>query len=395
MAKILTVIGTRPEVIKMAPVIELLTQTSPFQSRVCLTGQHRQLLEQAVDFFKLDVHHNLAVMQYDQSLYDITCRVLSGMKAVLEMEQPDMVLVHGDTTTSFAASLAAFYAGIPVGHVEAGLRTGNLKFPFPEEANRTLTARLANLHFAPTKTNRANLLSEGIQPECIFVTGNTVIDALFKTRDWVRSVPATDFDEQLGCAALPFRNVPYKKRILITGHRRENFGEGFENICKAIADIALRHPNWLLVYPVHLNPHVRQPVMDTLLGIDNVFLIEPVSYAPFVYLMDACDLIITDSGGIQEEASSLGKPVLVMRDMTERQEAMKKGCMVLVGTNRECIVRETENILSNENRPWFRSANPHVYGDGHAASRIVNVLKSIMIGDESCVEHVDYAEAVG
>ena len=394
MARILTVIGTRPEVIKMAPVIELLEQSSVFHSRVCLTGQHRQLLEQAIEFFKLDVHHNLEIMQHDQSLHEITSRVLNGMKTVLEKEEPDMILVHGDTTTSFAASLAAFYAGIPIGHVEAGLRTGNLKFPFPEEANRTLTASLANVHFAPTETSRANLLSEGIQPENIFVTGNTVIDALFKTRAWVRSMPVAEFDEQLGCAALPFRDAFYQRRILITGHRRENFGRGFENICKAMSDIAKRHPDWLLVYPVHLNPNVREPVMSTLSGFRNICLIEPVSYAPFVYLMDKCDLIITDSGGIQEEASSIGKSVLVMRDITERSEAIKVGHTVLVGTDRARIVKETERMLLNEDQGWSANKNCSVYGDGHAAERIVSILKSMMIKDQSCVERINDAEFI-
>jgi len=371
--KVLVVFGTRPEAIKMAPVVKGLQAAAPdIQTVLCVTAQHRQMLDQVLHLFDITPEHDLNIMQPGQDLFDITCNILKGLKLVLATEKPDLVLVHGDTTTTFAASLAAYYAGVPVGHVEAGLRTGNKRAPFPEEINRKLTGALADLHFAPTEAARANLLREGVDPVTIFVTGNTVIDALLATTQRLKEHAelGDSFDQQFS-----FLDAT-KKLILVTGHRRENFGEGFKNICRALADIASTAPDIEVLYPVHLNPNVRQPVADILAArhLANVHLIDPVDYLPFVYLMNRAHLIITDSGGVQEEAPSLGKPVLVMRDTTERPEAVVAGTVKLVGTSREAIVKECLNLLHNP-ADYARMSKAHnPYGDGHAVERILQTV---------------------
>ena len=372
--KIMTVYGTRPEAIKVAPVIRALQESDQFESVTVVTGQHREMLDQVLKLFDITPEHDLNIMKPGQDLFDITCNILSGLKGVMAQEKPDLVLVHGDTTTTFAASLAAYYAGVPVGHVEAGLRTGNKRAPFPEEVNRKLTGAIADLHFAPTNAARANLLREGVDPSTILVTGNTVIDALLATTQRLRTQPELNagFDERFS-----FLDAT-KKLILVTGHRRENFGEGFENICQALADIASSAPDVEVLYPVHLNPNVRQPVNDILAAraLSNVHLIDPVDYLPFVYLMNRAHLIITDSGGVQEEAPSLGKPVLVMRDTTERPEAVVAGTVKLVGTSREAIVTECLNLLNNPADYQRMSQAHNPYGDGRAAQRIVDSVLS-------------------
>ncbi len=373
--KVLIIFGTRPEAIKMAPVVKGFQEAAPaIQTVVCVTAQHRQMLDQVLKLFDIVPEHDLNIMKPGQDLFDITGNILAGLKGVLAAEKPDLVLVHGDTTTTFAASLAAYYAGVPVGHVEAGLRTGNKHAPFPEEINRKLTGAIADLHFAPTEAARANLLREGVDPASIYVTGNTVIDALLATTQRLKEHPELNagFDQQF-----KFLDAS-KKLILVTGHRRENFGEGFQNICQALADIACSAPDVEVLYPVHLNPNVRQPVADILASrqLSNVHLIDPVDYLPFVYLMNRAHLIITDSGGVQEEAPSLGKPVLVMRDTTERPEAVAAGTVKLVGTSREMIVKECLNLLSNpvDYQRMSQAHNP--YGDGHATQRIVDTVLS-------------------
>jgi UDP-N-acetylglucosamine 2-epimerase (non-hydrolysing) len=375
--KIMVLFGTRPEAIKMAPVVQAIAGDKAFQCQVCVTGQHRQMLDQVLVLFAIAPDYDLDIMQHNQDLGDITSRVLLGMRGVLEQARPDLLLVQGDTTTCFAGALAGFYAGIPVGHVEAGLRTGNLAAPFPEEANRQLTSRLAKLHFAPTTRARKNLLDEGIGEDRIVVTGNTVIDALLSVRQF--AAKGRDF-QQFGTAAKVIKDhQPY---VLITGHRRENFGGGFTNICAAIATLARRHPLVHFVYPVHLNPQVQQPVHAMLGGLCNVHLIAPLEYGPFVMAMDRCRLILTDSGGVQEEAPSLGKPVLVMREITERPEAVEAGTVVLVGTNQAEIVTECERILAagqEEGADRNNIVNP--YGDGRAAERIVTALHHFFAGE--------------
>jgi UDP-N-acetylglucosamine 2-epimerase (non-hydrolysing) len=373
--RILVVFGTRPEAIKMAPVIAALRgRAGRFSCVVCVTAQHREMLDQVLDLFSIVPDHDLNLMRPGQGLHDVTTAVLRGIPAVLGIERPDLVLVHGDTTTTMAATLAAYYARIPVGHVEAGLRTGNKYAPFPEEINRKVTAAIADLHFAPTATSRRNLLEEGVAPEAIVVTGNTVIDALLSVADRLRrdSVMA----ERMG-AEFPLLD-PSRKLVLVTGHRRENFGSGFENICRALAEIASLRPNAEILYPVHLNPNVQEPVLRILGGgrHGNVHLIRPVDYLPFVYLMSRCHLIVTDSGGIQEEAPSLGKPVLVMREATERPEAVAAGTARLVGTDRERIVAETLRLLDDPEayRSMCTANNP--YGDGKAAGRIADFLET-------------------
>jgi len=374
--KVLIVFGTRPEAIKMAPVVKGFQAAAPqLQTVVCVTAQHRQMLDQVLTLFDIVPEHDLNIMQPGQDLFDITCNILKGLKPVLAAEQPDLVLVHGDTTTTLAASLAAYYAGVPVGHVEAGLRTGNKRAPFPEEINRKLTGSIADLHFAPTEAARANLLREGVDPATLFVTGNTVIDALLATTQRLKDHAelGTGFDQQFS-----FLDAT-KKLILVTGHRRENFGEGFQNICQALADIACEAPESEVLYPVHLNPNVRQPVADILAArhLANVHLIDPVDYLPFVYLMNRAHLIITDSGGVQEEAPSLGKPVLVMRDTTERPEAVAAGTVKLVGTSREAIVKECLNLLRNP-ADYTRMSQAHnPYGDGQAVGRILQTVLSV------------------
>ncbi|EHS89167.1 non-hydrolyzing UDP-N-acetylglucosamine 2-epimerase [Klebsiella oxytoca] len=370
--KVLTVFGTRPEAIKMAPLVHALARDPHFEAKVCVTAQHREMLDQVLKLFSIVPDYDLNIMQPGQGLTEITCRILEGLKPVLESFKPDVVLVHGDTTTTMAASLAAFYQRIPVGHVEAGLRTGDLSSPWPEEGNRTLTGHLATYHFAPTETSRQNLLRENIADNLITITGNTVIDALFWVRDRVLS------DEALRNELT--QRYPFlangKKMILVTGHRRESFGRGFEQICHALAEIAANNPDVQIVYPVHLNPNVSEPVNRILGHVENVMLIEPQDYLPFVWLMNRAWLILTDSGGIQEEAPSLGKPVLVMREMTERPEAVSAGTVCLVGTDSQRIVNEVTRLLHDESawQAMSRAHNP--YGDGQACHRILSALKN-------------------
>ena len=370
--KVLTVFGTRPEAIKMAPLVHALAKDPHFEAKVCVTAQHREMLDQVLKLFSIVPEYDLNIMQPGQGLTEITCRILEGLKPVLEAFKPDVVLVHGDTTTTMAASLAAFYQRIPVGHVEAGLRTGDLSSPWPEEGNRTLTGHLATYHFAPTETSRQNLLRENIADNRITVTGNTVIDALFWVRDRVLS------DEALHNELT--QRYPFlangKKMILVTGHRRESFGRGFEQICHALAEIAANNPDVQIVYPVHLNPNVSEPVKRILGHVENVILIEPQDYLPFVWLMNRAWLILTDSGGIQEEAPSLGKPVLVMREMTERPEAVSAGTVCLVGTDSQRIVNEVTRLLQDESAYQAMSRAHNPYGDGHACHRILSALKN-------------------
>ncbi|MCC8366411.1 UDP-N-acetylglucosamine 2-epimerase (non-hydrolyzing) [Xenorhabdus sp. PB61.4] len=369
--KVLTVFGTRPEAIKMAPLVHALAEDSDFEAKVCVTAQHREMLDQVLNLFGIKPDFDLNIMKKGQDLTDITCRILESIKPVLNEFKPDVVLVHGDTTTTMATSLAAFYQRIPVGHVEAGLRTGDLYSPWPEEANRKIAGHLATYHFAPTENSRSNLLQESIADKAVFVTGNTVIDALL----WVRDRIMHDDILRGQLAELyPFID-PAKKMILVTGHRRENFGGGFERICEALAQIARMHPDVQVVYPVHLNPNVCEPVKRILHGIENIILISPQDYLPFVYLMDHAYLILTDSGGIQEEAPSLGKPVLVMRNTTERPEAADAGTVRLVGTKTQTIVDEVTRLLTDNSayQQMSRAHNP--YGDGKACQKILEILK--------------------
>lgn len=373
--KVMVVFGTRPEAIKMAPLVKALQAAPGLQTVVCVTAQHRQMLDQVLRLFEITPEHDLDVMKPGQDLYDITSNILLGLRPVLAAERPDWVLVHGDTTTTLATTLAAYYARIPVAHIEAGLRTGDKYAPFPEEMNRKITGAVADLHFAPTAASQANLLAEGVPAAAIHVTGNTVIDALLAVVEKLKTSAAlqTELAERFG-----FLDA-HKKLILVTGHRRENFGEGFQNICHALADVAERHPDVEILYPVHLNPNVRQPVNDILAarGLSNVHLIEPVDYLPFVYLMNRSHLIITDSGGVQEEAPSLGKPVLVMRETTERPEAVAAGTVKLVGTSRDEIVRQCEHLLTDPDAYLAMSRAHNPYGDGQAVARIVNTLQNM------------------
>ncbi|HDG1689388.1 TPA: UDP-N-acetylglucosamine 2-epimerase (non-hydrolyzing) [Kluyvera georgiana] len=370
--KVLTVFGTRPEAIKMAPLVHALAKDPHFEAKVCVTAQHREMLDQVLHLFSIVPDYDLNIMSPGQGLTEITCRILQGLKPVLESFKPDVVLVHGDTTTTAAASLAAFYQRIPVGHVEAGLRTGDLYSPWPEEANRTLTGHLAMYHFAPTENSRQNLLRENLPDKRIFVTGNTVIDALFWVRDRVLNNTALRSDMT---QRYPFLNNG-KKTILVTGHRRESFGQGFEHICHALAKIAADNPDVQIVYPVHLNPNVSEPVNRILGHIDSVILIEPQDYLPFVWLMNHAWLILTDSGGIQEEAPSLGKPVLVMRETTERPEAIDAGTVRLVGTDSQRIVDEVTRLLRDDEEYQRMSRAHNPYGDGRACERILAALKN-------------------
>lgn len=368
--KTLCVFGTRPEAIKMAPLVLALTADERFDAKVCVTGQHREMLDQVLDLFAIKPDFDLSIMKPGQDLTDVSTAILHGMKSVFSEFKPDVVLVHGDTATTFAASLAAYYQQIPVAHVEAGLRTGNLYSPWPEEGNRKLTGALANLHFAPTETSQANLLAEGVRSEKIVVTGNTVIDALLDV------VKRLDQDEALRAkAAAPASFLdPARKLILVTGHRRESFGGGFERICQALMEVAQQHPDVDIVYPVHLNPNVREPVNRLLSGIGNIHLIAPLDYLPFVHLMSRAYIILTDSGGIQEEAPSLGKPVLVMRDTTERPEAVAAGTVKLVGTDTSNIVRELNRLLVDHAAYRDMSYAHNPYGDGQACQRILEAL---------------------
>ena len=379
MKKILLVFGTRPEAIKMAPLVKKL-QAMPeaFQTVVCVTGQHREMLDQVLRLFEITPDFDLNIMKPNQDLYDITSRILLGMRDVLREVQPDIVLVHGDTTTSMAAALAAFYQQIPVGHVEAGLRTGNIYSPWPEEMNRLMTGRIASMHFSPTPLAMQNLLDEHVAEENIIVTGNTVIDALQMVVERLNSDTALAAEVKNKVENMGYnvdRLCEDRQLVLITGHRRENFGEGFLNICHAIKNLAAKYPNVDFVYPMHLNPNVRKPVLEILgEGAANVFLIEPLDYLPFVYMMQHSTLILTDSGGVQEEAPGLGKPVLVMRDTTERPEAVEAGTVLLVGTNREKIEQGVSMLLDDADcyRRMSEAVNP--YGDGLACERIVKKL---------------------
>lgn len=370
MHKILLVFGTRPEAIKMAPLVKALQMEPEFEVEVCVTAQHRQMLDQVLELFDISPHYDLNLMKHGQDLTDITVSVLVGMRNVFRKAMPDLVLVHGDTSTAFAASLAAFYEKIEVGHVEAGLRTGNPYSPWPEEMNRRLTGVIAALHFAPTERARANLLAEGVRQESVDVTGNTVVDALLSVVGRIRSDRPLQRELDTRFSYLD----PRKRLILVTGHRRENFGAGFEEICIALRKIAERGDIEIL-YPVHLNPQVREPVHRILGKTSSVHLIEPLDYLPFVYLMDRSSLILTDSGGIQEEAPSLGKPVLVMRSTTERPEAVDAGTVKLVGVDSSHIVAATNELLDNEDsyQAFSRVHNP--YGDGSSSQAIVQVLK--------------------
>jgi UDP-N-acetylglucosamine 2-epimerase (non-hydrolysing) len=370
--KIMLVFGTRPEAIKMAPVVRALSEAKQWEIKVCVTAQHRQMLDQVLDLFNIKPDFDLNLMKPGQDLTDITSNVLIGMRDVFNQWKPDLVFVHGDTTTAMAASLAAFYAKIPVAHVEAGLRTNNIYSPWPEEMNRRMVGRVASLHFAPTETARANLLAEGCADESIYVTGNTVIDALLNVVEKINT--NTTISQQLRERFVFLQED--KRLILVTGHRRENFGQGFEDICKALRKIAERD-DVEIVYPVHLNPNVQEPVRRILGGCPRIHLIEPLDYLPFVYLMNRAHILLTDSGGIQEEAPSLGKPVLVMRDTTERPEAVAAGTVKLVGTDAVRIVSETMRLLDDqqEYQRMFHTHNP--YGDGLASSRICKVIQGL------------------
>lgn len=372
MKKILIAFGTRPEAIKMAPLVQALKKEAAFETKVCVTAQHREMLDQVLKLFMIKPEYDLDVMAAGQDLYDITSKILIGMRKVLREFKPDVVLVHGDTSTTFAVALAAFYEKIAVGHIEAGLRTGNIYSPWPEEANRKLTSSLAKWHFAPTKNSFENLIAEGINESTVIITGNTVIDALLTIQKKIHSSVSmmTKFEEQFSFIRKE------SKVILVTGHRRENFGSGFLGICSAIKAAAHKYPEIEIVYPVHLNPNVKDPVESVLSGIGNIHLIDPLDYEPFVYLMDRSYLILTDSGGIQEEAPSLGKPVLVMRETTERPEAVKAGTVVLVGTDPKIILDEIDSLLNDSDKYRNMALAHNPYGDGYASNKIVTYLKS-------------------
>jgi UDP-N-acetylglucosamine 2-epimerase (non-hydrolysing) len=368
--KILTVFGTRPEAIKMAPLVHALAADERFDAKVCVTAQHREMLDQVLALFEITPDYDLNLMKSGQDLTDITCGILTGLKPILSEFKPDHVLVHGDTATTFSTTLAAYYQQIKVGHVEAGLRTGNIYSPWPEEGNRKLTGTLADLHFSPTETSKQNLLNENIPENKIIVTGNTVIDALLEVIEKLESNL-----ELKASLQVQFDFLDNEKRlVLITGHRRESFGGGFERICEAIAQMAQKFPDVEFVYPMHLNPNVREPVNRLLKGLTNVFLIEPLDYLPFVYLMNKAYVLLTDSGGIQEEAPSLGKPVLVMRDTTERPEAVDAGTVMLVGTDVATIVKELSTLLTSESAYKAMSFAHNPYGDGKACQRICDAL---------------------
>lgn len=380
--KIMLVFGTRPEAIKMAPLVkEFQKYTDKFQTIVCVTGQHRQMLDQVLDIFDIKPDYDLNIMKQGQDLYDVTARVLTGLRDVLTEAKPDVVLVHGDTTTSAAAALAAFYQQIPVGHVEAGLRTHNIYSPWPEEMNRQITGRIATYHFAPTPLSRENLIAEGIATDKITVTGNTVIDALYMVIDKIKRDSALDskLNAELKSAGYDVdRLANGRKMVLITGHRRENFGDGFISMCRAIKALTEKYPDVDFVYPMHLNPNVRRPIHevfgDDLSGLGNMFFIEPLEYLSFVYLMEKSTIVLTDSGGIQEEAPGLGKPVLVMRNTTERPEALDAGTVKLVGTDYDKIVNEVSRLLDGVEYYDKMSKAVNPYGDGSASYRIVESI---------------------
>lgn len=382
MKKIMLVFGTRPEAIKMAPLVkEFQKYPDNFQTIVCVTGQHRQMLDQVLGLFEITPDYDLNIMKQGQDLYDVTARVLIGMRDILKEVQPDVVLVHGDTTTSTAAALAAFYQQIPVGHVEAGLRTHNIYSPWPEEMNRQITARIATYNFSPTSLSKSNLLKENIDPDSIVVTGNTVIDALHQvvTKIKTDTTLATELDKVLEQSGYDVKRLQNdKKLVLITGHRRENFGDGFIQMCTAIKDLTQKYPNVDFVYPMHLNPNVRKPINEVfgenLSDLSNMFFIEPLEYLSFVYLMEKSTIVLTDSGGIQEEAPGLGKPVLVMRDTTERPEALSAGTVKLVGTDYSKILNEVSTLLDDVEAYKKMSMAVNPYGDGLACGRIVKSL---------------------
>jgi UDP-N-acetylglucosamine 2-epimerase (non-hydrolysing) len=382
MKKIMLVFGTRPEAIKMAPLVkEFQKHSDKFETVVCVTGQHREMLDQVLHIFEITPDYDLNIMKQGQDLYDVTARVLTGMRDVLKEVQPDIVLVHGDTTTSTAAALAAFYQQIPVGHVEAGLRTHNIYSPWPEEMNRQITGRIATYHLSPTPLSKQNLLAEGVKEEQITVTGNTVIDALYMVVEKIKQDKALDaeLEEQLKLAGYDVNRLSEGKRlVLITGHRRENFGDGFINMCTAIKDLTKKYPEVDFVYPMHLNPNVRKPIHEVfgtdLSNLGNMFFIEPLEYLSFVYLMEKSSVVLTDSGGIQEEAPGLGKPVLVMRDTTERPEALEAGTVKLVGTDYNMIVNEVSLLLDDKEAYEKMSKAVNPYGDGLACKRIVEFL---------------------
>lgn len=391
MKKVLLVFGTRPEAIKMAPLVKTFMEyPDKFNTQVCVTGQHREMLDQVLRLFEIVPDYDLNIMKQGQDLYDVTARVLLGMRDVLKEVLPDVVLVHGDTTTSTAAALAAFYQQIPVGHVEAGLRTGNIYSPWPEEMNRLITGRIASYNFSPTELSRSNLVKENVAESTIVVTGNTVIDALLWVVNKIKSDEAlsTELAGKISNAGYNVSRLDNAERklVLITGHRRENFGDGFINICSAIRDLAQKYPNVDFVYPMHLNPNVRKPIHEVFVGMDtlpegmgwgdnaNMFFIEPLEYMEFVYLMERSNFVLTDSGGIQEEAPGLGKPVLVMRDTTERPEALEAGTVKLVGTNRDVIFNEVSRLLDDVQHYEKMSKAVNPYGDGKACERIVNFL---------------------
>lgn len=375
MKKILLVFGTRPEAIKMAPLVKALQKdTEHFETRVCVTAQHRQMLDQVLEVFGITPEYDLNIMAPNQDLYDITAKVLLGLREVLKDFRPDTVLVHGDTTTSMAASLAAFYMQIPVGHVEAGLRTYNMLSPWPEEMNRQVTDRICTYYFAPTEQSRANLLQENIDAKKIFITGNTVIDALLMAVDII-STTAGVKEKMAKELQEKGYTVGDREYILVTGHRRENFGDGFLHICKAIKELAALHPEMDIVYPVHLNPNVQKPVYELLSGLSNVYLISPLDYLPFIYAMQHSTLLLTDSGGVQEEAPSLGKPVLVMRNTTERPEAVEAGTVKLVGTDAEAIVSNVTALLQDKEMYKRMSETHNPYGDGQACERIIAAFR--------------------
>ena len=391
MKRIMLVFGTRPEAIKMAPLVkEFQKHPDKFETIVCVTGQHREMLDQVLRIFGITPNFDLNIMKQGQDLYDVTARVLTGMRDVLKETHPDLVLVHGDTTTSTSAALAAFYQQIPVGHVEAGLRTHNIYSPWPEEMNRQLTGRIATYHFAPTPLSKQNLLAEGVEEKQILVTGNTVIDALYMVVDKIKNDKALDaeLEATLSRAGYDVNRLNEGRRlVLITGHRRENFGEGFIHICTAIRDLVQKYPEVDFVYPMHLNPNVRKPIHEIFAGMDslsmgegwgeaaNMFFIEPLEYLSFVYLMEKSTLVLTDSGGIQEEAPGLGKPVLVMRDTTERPEALEAGTVKLVGTDYDKIVHEVSVLLDDAAQYEHMSKAVNPYGDGKACKRIVRFVQ--------------------
>lgn len=377
--KIMLVFGTRPEAIKMAPLVkEFQKYANDFETIVCVTGQHREMLDQVLELFNIKPDYDLNIMKQGQDLYDVTSRVLLGMRDVLKESCPDIMLVHGDTTTSTAAALAAFYQQIPVGHIEAGLRTHNIYSPWPEEINRQITSRIANHHFSPTPLSRQNLLDEGINEDSIIVTGNTVIDALYLVVDKIKKDEKLSLELELILKKAGYdihRLNSHHKMVLITGHRRENFGDGFMSMCKAIKSLTEKYPDVDFVYPMHLNPNVRRPIHeifgDDLSRLDNMFFIEPLEYISFVYLMEKATIVLTDSGGIQEEAPGLGKPVLVMRNTTERPEALEAGTVKLVGTDYDKIVNEVSDLLNIQDYYENMSKAVNPYGDGNACSRIV------------------------